>query len=82
MFKSACVAFYYIILTTPTLKIWEKVVDEMMIQCTNSQFGFLPDMSTTEAIFTPKQTIEKHIEGQTNIRGTFLDLEKIIRPHT
>ena len=33
-------------------------------------------MSTTDAIFTQKQTIEKHREGQTNIRVTFLDLEK------
>ena len=48
----------------------------MMIHCTNSQFGFMPVMSTTYAIFTPKQTSEKHREGQTNIRVTFLDLEK------
>ena len=54
-------------------KIWEKVVDNMMIQCTSSQFGF---MSTTDAIFTPKQTIEKDREGQTNIRVTFLGIEK------
>ncbi len=60
-------------------KIWEKVVDKMTIQCTSSQFGF---MSTTDAIFTPKQTIEKDTEGQTNIRVTFLGLEKSIRPHT
>ena len=47
-----------------------------MIQITNSQFGFMPVMSTADAIFTPKQAIEKHREGQTNIRVAFLDLEK------
>ena len=50
--------------TLPSVtKIWEKVVDKMMIQCTNSQFGF---MSTIDAIFTPKQTIviEKDREGR------------------
>ena len=56
-------------------KIWEKVVDKMMIQCTSSQFGF---MSTTDVIFTPKQTIEKDREGQTNIKVTFLGLEKAL----
>ena len=47
-----------------------------MIQCTNSQFAFMPVMSTTDVIFTRKQTIEKHGEGQTNVIVTFLDLEK------
>ena len=49
-----------------------------MRQCTNiheSQFGFMPGRSTTDAIFILKQTIEKHREGQ-NIRVTLIDLEK------
>ena len=48
-----------------------------MRQCTNiheSQFGFMPGRSTTYAIFIPKQTIEKHREGQENIIVTFIDL--------
>ena len=32
--------------------------------------------STTDAIFILKQAIEKHREGQKNIRVTFIDLEK------
>ena len=50
-----------------------------MRQCTDiheSQFGFMPGRSTTDAIFILKQTIEKHREGQKNIRVTFIDLEK------
>ena len=41
-----------------------------------SQFGFMPGRSTTDAIFILKQAIEKHREGQKNIRVTFIDLEK------
>ena len=50
-----------------------------MRHCTNvheSQFGFVPGRSTTDAIFILNQTIEKHREGQKNIRVTFIDLEK------
>ena len=36
----------------------------------------MPGRSTTDAIFILKQTIEKHREGQKNIRVTFIDLEK------
>ena len=66
-------------LLSHTLKIWEGVVVRRIRQCTNiheSQFGFMPGRSTTDAIFILKQTIEKHREGQKNIRVTFIDLEK------
>ena len=54
-------------------------MDRRMRQCANiheSQCGFMPGRSTTDAIFILKQTIEKHGEGQKNIRVTFIDLEK------
>ena len=54
-------------------------MDRRLKQCTNiheSQFGFMPGRSTTDAIFILKQTIEKHREGQKNIRVTFIDLQK------
>ena len=66
-------------LISHTSKIWEKVVDRRMRQCTNiheSQFGFMPGRSTTDAISILKQIIEKHGEGQKNIRVIFVDLEK------
>ena len=50
-----------------------------MRECTEiheSQFGFMPGRSITEAIFILKQTIVKHREGQKDIRVTFIDLEK------
>ena len=61
-------------------KIWERVLDRRIRQCTNiheSQFGFMPGRSTADAIFILKQTLEKHREGQKNIfRVPIIDLEK------
>ena len=48
-------------------------------ECTDiheSQFGFMPGRSTTDAIFILKQTIEQYREGQKDICVTFIDLEK------
>ena len=50
-----------------------------MRECTDiheSQFGFMPGRSTTDAIFILKQTIEKYREGQKDICVTFIDQEK------
>ena len=50
-----------------------------MRECTDiheSQCGFMPGRSTTDAIFNLKQTIEQYREGQKDICITFIDLEK------
>ena len=50
-----------------------------MTECTDiheSQFGFMPERSTTDAIIILKQTIEQYREGQKDICVTFIDLEK------
>ena len=50
-----------------------------MRECTDiheSQFGFMPGRSTTDAIFILKQTIEQYREGQKDICVTVIDLEK------
>ena len=52
-------------------------MDRRMRQCTNMHIVFMPDRSTTDAIFILKQTIiEKHRDGQKNIRVACIDLEK------
>ena len=74
-----CENYRGIKLLSHAFKMWERVVDRRMRQCTNiheSQCGCMPGRSTTDAIFILKQTIEKHREGQKNIRITFIDLEK------
>ena len=50
-----------------------------MRECTDiheSQFGFMPGRSTTDAIFILKQTIEQYREGHNDICVIFIDLEK------
>ena len=69
----------YISSHSHTFKIWERVLDRRVRECTDiheSQFGFMPGRSTTDATFILKQTIEQYREGQKNICVTFIDLEK------
>ena len=74
-----CKNYRGIKLLTHTFKIWERVLDIQVGECTDihgSQFGFMPGRSTTDAIFILKQTIEQYREGQKDICVTFIDLEK------
>ena len=74
-----CKNYRGIKLLTHTFKIWERVLDRRVRECTDiheSQFGFMPGRSTTDAIFILKQTTEQYREGQKNICVTFIDLEK------
>ena len=62
-----CKNYRGIKLLTHTFKIWERVLDRRVRECTDiheSQFGFMPGRSTTDAIFILKQTIEQYREGQ------------------
>ena len=52
------------------------VITMMIHNIHESQFGFMPGRSITDAILILKQTIEKHRAGQKNIRVIFIDLEK------
>ena len=74
-----CKNYRGIKLLTHTFKIWERVLDRQVRECTDihgSQFGFMPGRSTTDAIVILKQTIEQYREGQKDICVTFIDLEK------
>ena len=74
-----CKNYRGIKLLTHTFKIWERVLDRQVRECTyihGSQFGFMPGRSTTDATFILKQTIEQYREGQKDICVTFIDLEK------
>ena len=75
----ACKNYRGVKLLSHTFNTRERVVDRRIRQYTNileSQFEFMPGRGTTYAMFILKQTIEKHREGQKNIRVTFIDLEK------
>ena len=71
-----CQNYRWIKLLTHTFKIWERVLDRRVRECTDiheSQVGFMPGRSTTDAIFILKQTIDKS-------RGTEGHLSNLHRP--
>ena len=71
-----CKNYRAIKLLTHTFKIWERVLDRRVRECTDiheSQFGFMPGRSTTDATFILKQTIEQYREGQKDICVTFVE---------
>ena len=72
-----CKNYRGIKLQTHTFKIWERVLDRQVRECTDiHESQFMPGRSTTDATFILKQTIEQYREGQKDICVTFIDLEK------
>ena len=66
-------------LLSHTFKLWERVTNKKLTECTSiheSQLGFMPGRSTTDANFGLRQTVEKHREGQKDINLVFINLEK------
>ena len=66
-------------LTSHTLKLWERIVDQKLrstVEISEQQFGFMPNRSTTDAIFALRQLVEKYREGQKDLHCIFIDLEK------
>ena len=61
------------------MKIWERVEDKRIRNVTSigeELFGFMPGRSTTDPVFTLRQTMEKHREKQKGLHMVFIDLEK------
>ena len=53
-----------------TLKIWERIVENRLrkqVMISNQQFEFMPERSTTDAIFALRQILEKYKKGQKNL---------------
>ena len=46
------------------------------METSEQQFGFMPNRSTTDAIFALRQLVEKYREGQEDLHCIFIDLEK------
>ncbi len=57
----------------------ETVMNNSRRECTRiqeSHFGFIPGLSTADAIFELQQTVEQHREGQKVINLVFINLHK------
>ncbi|VDP03687.1 unnamed protein product [Heligmosomoides polygyrus] len=61
------------------MKVYKRLVDSRlreMITISQEQWGFMPERSTTDAIFIARQVMEKYREKQKPCYLAFLDLEK------
>lgn len=62
------------------MNVWEKVIEKMVrekIAVSINQFGFIPEKSTIELIFSMWQLIKNYKEKKRNVAMVFIDLEKV-----
>ncbi|XGW34176.1 hypothetical protein V3C99_018193 [Haemonchus contortus] len=74
-----CSNYRGIRLTAHTMKLYERLVDSRLrelVPISEEQFGFMPERSTTDAIFIARQIMEKYREKRRPCYLAFLDLEK------
>ena len=66
-------------LTEQVMKVLERIVDGLIRQVVSiddSQFGFVPDRGTTDAIFVVRQLQEKYLAANKRLYMAFVVLEK------
>ena len=59
------------------MKLWESIIDQRLrdiVSISDGQFGFKPEVGTTDAIFVIRTLCEKFREGTLDM--VFVDLEK------
>ncbi|VDO85614.1 unnamed protein product [Heligmosomoides polygyrus] len=75
---SECSNYRGIKLISHTMKIYKRLVDSTLREMVPShvQYGFMPERSTTGAIFITRQVMEKYREKRRPCYLAFLDVEK------
>ena len=66
-------------LMSHTMKVWERIIEARLrdrVEISKQQYGFMPGKETTDAMFTLRMLMEKYREGQWELHGVFVDLEK------
>ena len=66
----ACGNYRGIKLMSPTMNIWERVMERRHMEETTigyEQFCFMPGRGMTDAIFAVRQLMEKHLDKQTGL---------------
>ncbi|KAK3544152.1 hypothetical protein QTP86_003162, partial [Hemibagrus guttatus] len=75
----SCSNYRGIKLMSHTMKVWERVVEARLrkvVEICEQQYGFMPRISTTDAIFALRILMEKYRDGQRELHFVFVDLEK------
>ncbi|VDO61591.1 unnamed protein product [Heligmosomoides polygyrus] len=76
---SECSNYRGIKIISHTMKVYERLVDSRlrgMVTISKEQWGFMPERSTTDAIFIVRQVMEKYRKKPRLYYLAFLDLEK------
>ncbi|CAK1589283.1 unnamed protein product [Parnassius mnemosyne] len=76
---SDCGNYRGIKLTSHTLKLWERILNNRLCQLvsiSDNQCGFAPGRSTTDAIQAIRILMEKHRTNREDLHLVFIDLEK------
>jgi exonuclease III len=74
-----CSSYRPIKLLEHAMKVLEKVIENRLrklVDIDEMQRGFMPGRCTTDAIFTLRTMIEKHLEKNKELWAAFVDLEK------
>ena len=74
-----CRNYREIKLMSHTMKLWKRVIEARIwkvVTIAEQQFRFMPERSTTDAIFCLRMLLEKWTEGQKAVHYALIDLEK------
>ena len=67
-------------LTEQVMKVLERIVSghiRQLVSIDDSQFGFVPGIGTTDAIFVVRQLQEKYLAANKRLYMAFVDLKKV-----
>ena len=63
-----------------TMKLWERVIEERLrkdISISENQFSFMPDRSTTEAIYLLRRLMRLYRDRKVDLHMVFIDMKKV-----
>ena len=62
------------------MRTWEGIIEARLrdrVEINKQQYRFMPEKKTIDAMFALRMLMEKYREGQRELHGAFVDLEKV-----